>query len=96
MTGDDVLPGGAPFRRRLARRRRWRWGLSSSLIGAYLAWGVLGIYFPYAYAQPLPGSAMPRGMAAGLLIIVLSIVLSIVYVRAVARIEADARGERGA
>lgn len=93
MTGDEGRLADAAFRRRLARRSRWRWGLSGALIVAYLAWGVLGIYFPYAYAAPLPGSAVPWGMAIGLLIIVLSIVLSIVYVRVVGRIEAETRPE---
>ena len=94
VSGDAGMGADAAFRRRLARRGRWRWGLSGSLIAAYLAWGVLGIYFPYAYATPVAGSALPRGMAVGLLIILLSIVLSVVYVRVVSRIESDARREQ--
>jgi len=77
------------FQRLLSRRARWRWGLSGFLIVAYLAWGVASIYFPSAYAAPFMSMTLPWGMAAGILIIVLSIVLSIVYVRVVNRIEAE-------
>ena len=82
------------FRRLLIRRSRWRWGLSGFLIGAYLAWAVGGIYFAQIYAEPLPGSAIPAGIAAGLLIIALSIILSIAYVRIVNRLEADEIAEQ--
>jgi len=75
------------FKRILARRSRWRWGLSGSLIGAYLAWAVGGIYFAEAYAAPFMGSALPRGLAMGFLLIALSIFLSIIYVRIVNRLE---------
>jgi len=87
MAGEDDVLHDPVFQRLLARRSRWRWGLSTLLIGAYLGWGVGGIYFPHAYARPLPGSMMPWGMAAGILIILLSILLSIAYVRIVSRIE---------
>ena len=79
------------FRKALRTRSRWRWGLSALLLGAYLAWAVGGIYFPRAYASPLAGSAISAGMAAGMLIIVLSIALSILYVRVIGRIEASER-----
>ena len=83
------------FRKSLAVRSRWRWGLSIFLIGAYLAWGVLGIYFQQAYAAPVPGTAIPAGMLVGIVIIVLSIILSIVYVRVVSRLVAEERPEAG-
>jgi uncharacterized membrane protein (DUF485 family) len=75
------------FQKRLKRRSRWRWGLSGLLIGAYLVWSVGGVYFPAAYAAPVPGSALPWGIVVGMLIITCSIVLSVVYVRIVNRLE---------
>jgi uncharacterized membrane protein (DUF485 family) len=83
------------FRKLLASRSRWRWGLSTFLIGAYLLWGVAGIYFRQAYAAPVPGTTIPAGMVAGVVIILLSIILSIVYVRVVTRIEAREKFEPG-
>lgn len=88
MRSDTDLVSDPRFRELLLRRARWRWGMSIVLLGAYLAWGVAGLYFPSAYAAPLPGSAIPRGMAAGILIIVASIMAAIVYVKVVNRIEA--------
>ena len=84
------------FKALLSRRARWRWGMSISLIGAYLVWGVAGIYFPAAYSAPFLGSAIPWGMAVGILIIIFSIVASVVYVKVVNRIEADELATEGA
>lgn len=95
MTSESELYRDPAFRKTLAVRSRWRWGLSIFLIGAYLAWGVAGIYFEQAYAAPVPGTAIPAGMLAGIVIIVLSIILSIVYVRVVSRLEAEERLEAG-
>lgn len=95
MMNESELYRDPAFRRALAVRSRWRWGLSILLIGAYLAWGVGGIYFQNAYAVPVVGTAIPAGMLAGIVIIVLSIVLSIVYVRVVSRLEAEERHETG-
>ena len=47
-----------------------------------------------AYAAPFMGIALPWGMAVGLVIIALSIVLSIAYVRIVNRLEAEEIVER--
>jgi uncharacterized membrane protein (DUF485 family) len=93
MMSETELHRDPAFRKLLAARARWRWGLSTLLIGAYLAWGVAGIYFQQAYAAPIPGTAIPAGMLAGIVIIVLSIILSIVYVRVVSRLEAVERHE---
>jgi uncharacterized membrane protein (DUF485 family) len=82
------------FQRILTLRSRWRWGLSGLLIGAYLIWAVGGIYYSAAYAAPFMGIALPWGMAVGLVIIALSIVLSIAYVRIVNRLEAEEIVER--
>lgn len=92
---DDKLYHDPNFRQALARRSRWRWGLSALLIGAYLLWGVAGIYFRQAYAAPIPGTTIPAGMVAGIVIILLSVVLSIVYVRVVGRIEVQEKSGPG-
>jgi uncharacterized membrane protein (DUF485 family) len=91
----DKLYHDPDFRKALASRARWRWGLSAFLIGAYLLWGVAGIYFQQAYAAPVPGTSIPAGMVAGIVIILLSIVLSVVYVRVAGRIEAREKSEPG-
>lgn len=88
MGDDSKLFDDTEFRRLLIRRHRWRRTLSGLLIGAYFTWAIGGIYFAEAYALPLPGTAIPRGIAVGLLIILMSIILSLVYVGIVDRIEA--------
>ena len=93
--GDDAeLLRDPAFQRLLVRRSRWRWGLSGLTIGAYFIWAIAGLYFAEAYGRPLPGTAIPGGIAVGLIIIVLSIVLSIVYVRIVNRLEAGEMSEQ--
>jgi len=93
--GDEAeLLRDPAFQRLLKVRSRWRWGLSGFLIGAYLVWAVGSIYFAEAYAAPFFGLALPWGMAVGLLIIAMSIVLSMVYVRLVNQFEARETLER--
>ncbi len=70
-------------------RSRWRWSLSTILIGAYLGYGVGGVYFPDAYARPFMGTSLPSGLAFGYSIIFVSIILSAVYVRVANRLEAE-------
>ncbi len=94
MGNDAELLRDPVFCKLLARRSRWRWWLSGSMIGAYLVWAVGSIYFAEAYAAPIMNSAIPWGIAAGLLIILVSIVLSIVYVGVVNRLEAEESIER--
>jgi uncharacterized membrane protein (DUF485 family) len=82
------------FQRLLERRSRLRWGFSGLLIGTYLAWGILGVYFDEAYAAPFFGNTLPTGLALGFMIIGLSMILSAIYVRLVNRIEAEAARDR--
>lgn len=77
------------FKRLLTRRSRWRWGLSGSLISAYLLWAVGGVYFAEAYATPITGMALTWGLAMGFLLIAMSIFLSIFYVRLVNQLETE-------
>jgi uncharacterized membrane protein (DUF485 family) len=94
MTDDAKLIRDPDFLKLLKRRSRWRWGFSALLIGAYLLYGVLGVYMKDAYAAPFLGSALPVGMALGLVIILLSIALSILYVRIVNVLEGEETREQ--
>lgn len=82
------------FQKMLAQRSRWRWGLSGSLIGVYLAYCLVGVYFADAFARPVPGSSIPWGIALGYLIIALSVGLAMLYIRVVGRLLATPFGER--
>ena len=91
---DESLLNDPGFRRLLVRRSRWRWGLSGGLIGAYLAYGLAGVYFADAFGRPFFGSSMPWGIALGYLIIALSVGLSMLYIRVVGRLLATPVGDR--
>jgi len=82
----------AELRRLIARRGLLRWRFSACLIGAYLLWGVCGIYFGDFYAAPFLGIALPTGIAMGFMIIAASMVSAIVYVRVANRIESEHAG----
>ena len=71
------------FQELLKVRSRWRWGLTGLLIGAYTVYALGGLYYADFYAQPFGDSSMPRGIAFGLILIGLSIVLSFVYIRVI-------------
>ena len=91
MTEGDAAGYDDPaFQRLLRRRSRLRWTFSGLLIGAYLLWGVVGVYADEFYAAPLPGSAIPVGVALAFAIIVASIAMSVIYVRLVNRMTAGA------
>jgi len=74
------------FQKLLTQRSRWRWGLSGFLIGVYLTYCLVGVYFPDALARPLPGSSISWGIALGYLIIALAVFLSLLYIRIVGRL----------
>lgn len=83
MTDETALLHDPEFQKMLRQRSRWRWGLSGSLIGAYFVYALGGLYYAEAYARPFGGSSVPRGIVFGFILITLSIVLSLVYVRVV-------------
>ncbi len=87
MTDESELIRDPEFQKLLKIRSRWRWGLSGGLVGGYLVYIVAGIYVPDAYARPFAGSSVPWGVALGYLLIALSIVLSLIYVRAINKLE---------
>ena len=81
------------FQTLLKRRSRWRWGLSGGLVGSYLVYVVAGIYIPEIYAIPFAGTSVPWGIVLGYLIITMSIVLSVVYIRVVNKLKGDVDDE---
>ncbi len=94
MTDEAEIFRDPEFQQFLKRRSQWRWGLSGGLIGIYLAYCLVGIYFPDAFAHPVPGSSIPWGIALAYLIIALSVFLSMLYIRIVGRLLESPFGER--
>ncbi len=87
MDDDTRILNDPGFRQLLKSRSRWRWGLSGALVGCYLVYVVAGIYIPEVYARPFAGSSVPWGVVLGYLIITMSMVMSVLYVRAVSRLK---------
>ena len=85
----------AAFRDLLVRRSRLRWSLTSILVGAYLVYGLAGLYLPNLMAAPFLSSAVPWSIAIGFAIILLAILLSLYYVRRVNRIIAPLQERAG-
>lgn len=84
------------FQTLLSKRSRLRWSLSIFLSATYLGYGLLGVYFPDVMARPFFGTAMPWVMFMGYLIILLSIVLSIAYIRLVNNLILERDSDTGA
>lgn len=87
MNKNTTLLEDPEFQKLLLQRSRWRWTLSGALIGIYLVYAVGSLYYKVAYASPFMDSSIPWGIVIGYLIMAVSIVLSIVYVRVVNRLE---------
>ena len=83
------------FQRLLKKRSRWRWGMSTLLLGSYLLYSVAGVYLDEAFATTVPGTSLPWGLAIGFTLIFASIILSIVYVQVINRLEAGEAKTRG-
>ena len=83
------------FQRLLKKRSRWRWGMSTLLIGCYLIYSIAGVYLDTVFAATVPGTSLPWGLAIGFVLIFASIILSIVYVQAINRLEAEQTNTRG-
>lgn len=84
------------FKKMLAQRSRWRWGLSGGLVGIYFAYCLAGIYLADVFARPVLGSSITWGIVLGYLIIALAVFLSILYIRVVRRLLAVSFGNREA
>lgn len=94
MTDDTALLRDPEFQSLLSRRSRWRWGLSGFLICTYFVYALGGLYFSEFYARPIGASSIPRGIVFGLLIIAMSVVLSLVYIRVVNSLQIFAPGDK--
>ena len=79
----------------LKSRSRLRWTFSITLISIYLVWGIAGVYLPAFYASPFLGIALPTGIAMAFMIIGLSMLLAVIYVRNVNRMEDAERRRQG-
>lgn len=86
MANHGELLNDPDFRRLLRRRSRLRWGLTATLVAAYLVYGMAGLYATEVLAAPFLGSAITWGIVLGYSIILLGIACSIYYVWQVNRI----------
>ncbi len=84
------------FQTLLSKRSRLRWSFSGLLILAYLSYGIVGLQIPAKFAEPFLGTAIPWGMALGFLLIGASVAMSLIYVRAINRLEAAYADTRSA
>ncbi len=76
------------FQTLLTKRSRLRWSFSGMLILAYFGYGIVGLQIPDAFAESYLGTAVPWGMAFGFILIGASVVMSLIYVRAINQLEA--------
>ncbi len=85
-TVDESLLNNPDFRRLLARRSRLRWGFSSVLVAAYVAWALAGVYAQNVLGAGFMESSLSWGIVIGYVIIAASIACSIVYIRIINRL----------
>ena len=87
--GDFAAIAGDPaFRTLLRKRSQLRWSFSGALISAYLCYGIVGLQLPDSFAGSFLGTSVPWGMALGFILIGASVLMSLIYVRAINRLEA--------
>ena len=79
------------FNELLAKRSRLRWGFTGLLVSTYVGYGLCGIWFTDALSRPFLGTAMSWIMAIAYTIMVMSIAMSLFYVRAVGKLHATDR-----
>jgi uncharacterized membrane protein (DUF485 family) len=79
------------FRQLLRRRGRLRWSLAGLLTAAYLAYSVAGVYASDLLGRNFMDSPVSWWIVIGYVLIVLSIALSLVYVRATRNLYASYR-----
>ncbi len=68
------------FHQLVKQRSRWAWGLSSIILIMYFPFILLIAFFPAWLGQSLTGGVITIGIPIGVLIIVMSFVLTGVYV----------------
>jgi len=86
----EAILNDPAFQALRSKRSRLRWGLTTLIVVIYLVYAFAGLYFPDVMGAPSFGTAMPWVMSLGYLITLLSIVLSLFYVRIVGRLGYDA------
>lgn len=68
------------FHKLVSVRRRVSWSFLLVLLGFYLVFGLLSVYFPSLLAHPVfSDGAVPIGIAMGYAILTLSFILTLVY-----------------
>lgn len=69
------------FQRLVSVRRRVSWSFLLTLLGLYLAFGVMSVYTPEVLATPVvTGSVIPFGVVMGYGILTLTFITTIIYV----------------
>ncbi len=82
----EAILNDPEFQALRSKRSRLRWGLTTLIVAMYLAYAFAGLYFPDVMGAPSFGTAMPWVMSLGYLITLLTIALSVSYVRIVGRL----------
>ena len=87
----EEITGSKKFQDLLAKRSRLRWGLTAFLVTAYVGYGLAGVWFSDALSRPFFGTALSWIMAIAYIIMFLSVVTSLYYVRAIGKLHGVGR-----
>jgi uncharacterized membrane protein (DUF485 family) len=69
------------FHKLVSVRRRVSWSFLFVLLGSYLAFGLLSVYYPSFLARPvISDGVVPIGIVMGYAILALTFILTLVYV----------------
>ena len=78
---DKEVLKNADFHRLVAIRRWVSWSFLLVLLGLYLAFGLLSVYFPAFLARPIGSDGVvPVGIAMGYFILAMTFILMLAYV----------------
>ncbi len=91
MSAHEKILRDPAFQELLRRRSRLRWGMTTFIVTAFLAYGMAGLYAPDFMGQRIAGSAFSWAIGLGYLLIAFAIGLSLLYVRQINRLTSDAR-----
>ena len=79
-TDQDILIN-TDFQRLVRVRRRVSWSFLLVLLGMYLLFGIMSVYFPAVLARPfISGGVVPWGIVMGYFILGMTFFLTLVYV----------------
>ncbi len=80
QTSQEIL-SNKNFHILVSARRRVSWLFLFILLGSYLAFGLLSVYYPSFLARPVfSDGVVPVGIAMGYAILALTFILTLVYV----------------